>query len=96
MNGGVPAMSARLPKGASVPKSKSNSAPWSSGPWSVKLPVSRDFALVFDWAEPTGYGLGRSGWNIHVSTLRQIGERYTIAAATDVDANRRGIVAART
>ena len=29
---------------------------------SVKLPVSRDFALVFDWAEPTGYGLGRSGW----------------------------------
>ena len=29
---------------------------------SVKLPVSRDFALIFDWAEPTGYGLGRSGW----------------------------------
>jgi predicted DNA-binding protein (MmcQ/YjbR family) len=29
---------------------------------SVKLPVSRDFALVFDFAEPTGYGLGRSGW----------------------------------
>jgi predicted DNA-binding protein (MmcQ/YjbR family) len=29
---------------------------------SVKLPASRDFALVFDWAEPTGYGLGRSGW----------------------------------
>jgi predicted DNA-binding protein (MmcQ/YjbR family) len=28
----------------------------------VKLPVSRDFALVFDWAQPTGYGLGRSGW----------------------------------
>jgi predicted DNA-binding protein (MmcQ/YjbR family) len=28
----------------------------------VKLPVSRDFALVFDWTEPTGYGLGRSGW----------------------------------
>ena len=28
---------------------------------SVKLPVSRDFALIFDWAEPTGYGLGRSG-----------------------------------
>ena len=28
----------------------------------VKLPVSRDFALVFDWAEPAGYGLGRSGW----------------------------------
>ena len=29
---------------------------------SVKLPVSRDFALIFEWAEPTGYGLGRSGW----------------------------------
>lgn len=28
----------------------------------VKLPASRDFALVFDFAEPTGYGLGRSGW----------------------------------
>ena len=28
----------------------------------VKLPVSRDFAEMFDWTEPTGYGLGRSGW----------------------------------
>ena len=28
----------------------------------VKLPVSRDFVLVFDFAEPAGYGLGRSGW----------------------------------
>ena len=28
----------------------------------VKLPVSRDFALVFDFVEPAGYGLGRSGW----------------------------------
>ncbi|HYG29973.1 MAG TPA: MmcQ/YjbR family DNA-binding protein [Allosphingosinicella sp.] len=28
----------------------------------VKLPVSADFALMFDWAEPAGYGLGRSGW----------------------------------
>ena len=28
----------------------------------MKLPASRDFALIFDWAEPTGYGLGRSGW----------------------------------
>ena len=28
----------------------------------VKLPVSRDFALVFDFAEAAGYGLGRSGW----------------------------------
>src|SRR5690242_6675042 len=29
---------------------------------STKLPVSRDFALVFDFTEPTGYGLGRAGW----------------------------------
>ena len=28
----------------------------------VKLPASRDFALVFDTCAPTGYGLGRSGW----------------------------------
>ena len=28
----------------------------------VKLPVSRDFALVFDFAAPAGYGLGRAGW----------------------------------
>jgi predicted DNA-binding protein (MmcQ/YjbR family) len=28
----------------------------------VKLPASRDFALVFDFASPAGYGLGRSGW----------------------------------
>ncbi len=29
---------------------------------SLKLPASRDFALVFDFASPTGYGLGKSGW----------------------------------
>ena len=29
---------------------------------SMKLPVSRDFAEVFDFTQPTGYGLGRSGW----------------------------------
>ena len=29
---------------------------------SVKLPASRDFAVIVDWAEPTGDGLGRSGW----------------------------------
>ena len=28
----------------------------------VKLPASRDFAAMFDWTQPTGYGLGRSGW----------------------------------
>lgn len=29
---------------------------------SFKLPVSRDFASVFDFTQPTGYGLGKSGW----------------------------------
>ena len=28
----------------------------------VKLPVSRDFAELFDFASPAGYGLGKSGW----------------------------------
>jgi len=41
---------------------------------SVKLPASRNFALVWDFAAPTGYGLGRSGW----VTCR-------LAADTDVD-----------
>jgi predicted DNA-binding protein (MmcQ/YjbR family) len=29
---------------------------------SVKLPSSRDMALDLPFAEPTGYGLGKSGW----------------------------------
>jgi len=29
---------------------------------SVKLPDSRDVALDLPFAEPTGYGLGKSGW----------------------------------
>ena len=29
---------------------------------SVKLPDSGTFALGLDWASPTGYGLGKSGW----------------------------------
>jgi predicted DNA-binding protein (MmcQ/YjbR family) len=29
---------------------------------SVKLPESRDEALAYPFTEPTGYGLGRSGW----------------------------------
>jgi predicted DNA-binding protein (MmcQ/YjbR family) len=28
----------------------------------VKLPASHDFALMFPFAERTGYGLGKSGW----------------------------------
>lgn len=29
---------------------------------SVKLPNSRDMAVELPFAEPTGYGLGKSGW----------------------------------
>jgi predicted DNA-binding protein (MmcQ/YjbR family) len=29
---------------------------------SMKLPESRDFALLLPFAQPTGYGLGKSGW----------------------------------
>jgi predicted DNA-binding protein (MmcQ/YjbR family) len=49
---------------------------------SVKLPVSRDFALVFDFAEPTGYGLGRSGW---------ITARFREEEAPDLDLMKRWI-----
>lgn len=30
--------------------------------FSMKLPASNEEVLRHDWAEPTGYGLGRSGW----------------------------------
>lgn len=29
---------------------------------SLKLPYSREFALQYPFTEPTGYGLGKSGW----------------------------------
>ena len=29
---------------------------------SVKLPESREFALEYPFTQPTGYGLGKSGW----------------------------------
>jgi predicted DNA-binding protein (MmcQ/YjbR family) len=29
---------------------------------SCKLPASRDIALMLPFVEPTGYGLGKSGW----------------------------------
>lgn len=48
----------------------------------VKLPVSRDFALVFDFAEPAGYGLGRSGW---------ISCRFAAGEAPDLDLMKRWI-----
>lgn len=28
----------------------------------VKLPVSAEMAVTLSWVEPTGYGLGKSGW----------------------------------
>jgi predicted DNA-binding protein (MmcQ/YjbR family) len=46
----------------------------------VKLPVSRDFALVFDFASPAGYGLGRSGW---------ISCRFGAGEAVDLDLMKR-------
>jgi predicted DNA-binding protein (MmcQ/YjbR family) len=48
----------------------------------VKLPVSRDFALVFDFAEPAGYGLGKSGW---------ISCRFAQGEAPDLDLMKRWI-----
>ena len=48
----------------------------------VKLPVSRDFALVFDFAEPAGYGLGCSGW---------ISCRFGPGEAPDLDLLRRWV-----
>ena len=48
----------------------------------IKLPVSRDFALVFDFAEPAGYGLGRSGW---------ISCRFNAGEAADLDLMKRWI-----
>jgi predicted DNA-binding protein (MmcQ/YjbR family) len=36
----------------------------------VKLPVSAEMALSLPWVEPTGYGLGKSGW---VTARRQAG-----------------------
>ena len=48
----------------------------------AKLPVSRDFALVFDFAAPAGYGLGRSGW---------ISCRFAADGEPDLDLLRRWI-----
>ena len=43
---------------------------------SVKLPGSRDMALDLPFAEPTGYGLGKSGW---------VTARFTKVADVPVD-----------
>ena len=64
---GFPEASEDFPWGHTALKVRGKTFVWldqSEGTLSltVKLPVSRDFALVFDFAEPAGYGLGRSGW----------------------------------
>ena len=46
----------------------------------VKLPVSRDFAELFDFAAPAGYGLGKSGW---------ITVRFTSGEIPDLDLMKR-------
>jgi hypothetical protein len=55
----------------------------------VKLPESREFALSFEWTEPTGYGLGKAGWvtvpyraaGVSVDVLRDwVEESYRIRA----------------
>ena len=46
----------------------------------VKLPVSRDFAELFDFAAPAGYGLGKSGW---------ISCRFAPGEAPDLDLMKR-------
>ena len=43
---------------------------------SVKLPESAEYALTFEWAEPTGYGLGRAGW---------VSARFPLGADVPVD-----------
>jgi predicted DNA-binding protein (MmcQ/YjbR family) len=43
---------------------------------SLKLPSSRDMALDLPFAEPTGYGLGKSGW---------VSARFTKVAEVPMD-----------
>jgi predicted DNA-binding protein (MmcQ/YjbR family) len=43
---------------------------------SLKLPSSRDMAVDLPFAEPTGYGLGKSGW---------VTARFTKVAGVPVD-----------
>lgn len=58
--------------------------------FSMKLPQSADFALMQPWAQPTGYGLGKSGWvsavfekprEVPVELLRQWFEESYLAIA---------------
>jgi predicted DNA-binding protein (MmcQ/YjbR family) len=57
---------------------------------SVKLPISSEMALTLPWVEPTGYGLGKSGWvtariragsNFDLDTMKGwIGQSYRAVA----------------
>ena len=49
----------------------------------VKLPVSRDFAELLDFAAPSAYGLGKSGW---------ITSRFAAGEDPDLDLMRRWLV----
>ena len=42
----------------------------------VKLPVSSEMAVTLAWAEPTGFGLGKSGW---------VTARLTAGSGVDLD-----------
>jgi predicted DNA-binding protein (MmcQ/YjbR family) len=84
---GLPEAVEDFPWGHSALKVRNKTFVWldkSEGALSltVKLPVSRDFALVFDFTEPAGYGLGRSGW---------ISCRFAKEEAADLDLMRRWI-----
>ena len=65
----------------------------------MKLPESRDFALSFEWTEPTGYGLGQAGWvsvrlpvrdDVPIDLLEEwIDESYRAVGAEDACAQAR-------
>ena len=65
---GFPETSEDFPWGHSALKVRNKTFAWLSEDeaglsyFTVKLPVSRDFAELFDFAAPAGYGLGKSGW----------------------------------
>jgi len=82
---GFPEAEEDFPWGHTALKVRGKTFAWldeSEGTFSltVKLPVSRDFALVLDFAEPAGYGLGRSGW---------ISCRFAVGEAVDLDLMKR-------
>ena len=82
---GFPETEEDFPWGHTALKVRGKAFAWldeSEGTFSltVKLPVSRDFAELFDFASPAGYGLGRSGW---------ISCRFAAGEAVDIDLMKR-------